>query len=1391
MNGNLYVAKRALFSGDVSINANARLGSGSSSVSINKDISGVFALDVSGATKIRGAMDIAGSFTVNGQAVNGTGTISTLTVTLDSSLNGKLSVGQDLSVNGNLYVAKRALFSGDVSINANAQLGSGSSSVAINKDISPGNALDVSGLTVLRNTLYVFSDVSFNNKLSVGGDVSFNNKLSVGGDVSFNNKLSVGGDASFNNKLSVSGYASFNDKLSVGGDVSFNQNLSVGQDLSLNGNLYVSKRALFLGDVSLNKNVKMGSGSSSVAINKDISGEFALDVNGITKFRGAMDVVGNFTINGVAPVSSGSALTGNIQVGTNSGFVTVDKPYFYLDPLLTIYYDFDTSINGGTQIKNIASASSTYDGVLNIPGTSGSTTGMIDTTVFYNGKQNNTSIASFKNDPALANYGIRIGQAGTSVPVSSIMSFSFWVYKKSRTVTTDFDRVFHFTDSTSIAQAQNENNTIALDISSGGNIFPVITKGGGTTPISLITPSLPIVSYDLGASTWNHVVWTINGTKSSIYINGSLTQNDTLSENITLNTSTTRNSGAITYTYTSATSATRDFSGNIDDFRYYNGKALNYAEIYQLYNNSFYTFDICGGFLANGSSVIYETVGSVASPNSGTLTLLHGDAGGASSIMFKSVNSTNDYAYVQYQDNSTIPYIQSFYKWNLSPGATNTYGPSTNVDRSVGSNGTVMLSTAGSTTVYSVLAPSPPSTFPSNTYCISFNQTNQLGGQSGNVDYIQATVIPMLQNITISFWIRPNIIWDTSNPGGGFYYSYFLAHFSNAGTRAIEFHIRGYDQRLIVLINNDGVNYKISNSSIINNVWTHVAFTYSANNGYIYINGIRDETTIGTGYTALGQLNTYDSVLFGMKWGQNGGTGYEKGFRGYMNFINIFNQTLSDSNITYLYNNPSYGQTTEGGLMTIGIENDSPYNDRITLWPNSGTGYVGINTKTPQATLDINGTLNINGNITNNSGAVGITGESGTLLTLKNTSTVGARSEVNIDFLTQAGNYGMGRISVFDATVNTNGSIGGYTSIMKFYLAGVNAVTEYMSLTSLGLNVAGITVGKGAGNMATNTVVGYQALATSGPAESVAVGYEALNKANTITGHNDAFGYRALYNCVGGTNNTAIGYTALKFVTSSFHNTAIGRHAGNGDSGTPYAKEGNNNTFLGSYTGMDGNYNNSTAVGSSAIITASNQIKLGTNTESTFVGSALRLTPTSTHCDIKNLNTGYNLNFGIGTTDYLTVNSSGITVTGVTTSTSFNANSDYRVKENVVPLDDSFTIDGLNPVRYNFKSSGKQDIGFIAHEVQEFYPFLVSGEKDGKDTQSLNYNGFIGILTKEIQLLKKKVAEQEARIADQEAKALEQSAKALEQSAKALEQSAKALEQETRIQALEKMMINK
>ena len=95
--------------------------------------------------------------------------------------------------------------------------------------------------------------------------------------------------------------------------------------------------------------------------------------------------------------------------------------------------------------------------------------------------------------------------------------------------------------------------------------------------------------------------------------------------------------------------------------------------------------------------------------------------------------------------------------------------------------------------------------------------------------------------------------------------------------------------------------------------------------------------------------------------------------------------------------------------------------------------------------------------------------------------------------------------------------------------------------------------------------------------------------------------------------------------------------------------------------------------------------------------------------------------------------------TGSITASSFNATSDYRLKTNVMPLNGNFIVDKLRPVSYNLKINNKIDVGFLAHEVQEHFPFLVTGEKDGENTQSINYNGFIGILVKEIQDSKKEI----------------------------------------------------
>jgi hypothetical protein len=92
------------------------------------------------------------------------------------------------------------------------------------------------------------------------------------------------------------------------------------------------------------------------------------------------------------------------------------------------------------------------------------------------------------------------------------------------------------------------------------------------------------------------------------------------------------------------------------------------------------------------------------------------------------------------------------------------------------------------------------------------------------------------------------------------------------------------------------------------------------------------------------------------------------------------------------------------------------------------------------------------------------------------------------------------------------------------------------------------------------------------------------------------------------------------------------------------------------------------------------------------------------------------------------------------TAAAFYPTSDYRIKDNVLDLDEEYTLDNLKPVQYDNKLTGQHDIGFIAHEVQEIFPYLVNGLKDDDlQNQSLNYIGLIGLLVKETKELKKRV----------------------------------------------------
>jgi hypothetical protein len=104
-----------------------------------------------------------------------------------------------------------------------------------------------------------------------------------------------------------------------------------------------------------------------------------------------------------------------------------------------------------------------------------------------------------------------------------------------------------------------------------------------------------------------------------------------------------------------------------------------------------------------------------------------------------------------------------------------------------------------------------------------------------------------------------------------------------------------------------------------------------------------------------------------------------------------------------------------------------------------------------------------------------------------------------------------------------------------------------------------------------------------------------------------------------------------------------------------------------------------------------------------------------------------------------------MTVAGAFTSPSaVVVTSDYRIKTNVQSLDETHILDKLRPVAYYQTQTECNDIGFLAHELQEHYPELVEGVKDGDKMQAIDYNGILVLLINEIQRLKRFIREANA-----------------------------------------------
>ena len=105
------------------------------------------------------------------------------------------------------------------------------------------------------------------------------------------------------------------------------------------------------------------------------------------------------------------------------------------------------------------------------------------------------------------------------------------------------------------------------------------------------------------------------------------------------------------------------------------------------------------------------------------------------------------------------------------------------------------------------------------------------------------------------------------------------------------------------------------------------------------------------------------------------------------------------------------------------------------------------------------------------------------------------------------------------------------------------------------------------------------------------------------------------------------------------------------------------------------------------------------------------------------------VNFVSGSTDVGSITTNG-------TITAYNVSSDYRLKEDLKPINGLDLVNKIKIYDYKYKSSSMRMDGVLAHELQEILPYAVSGVKDGEQMQQVDYSKIVPVMVQAIKDLK-------------------------------------------------------
>jgi len=420
------------------------------------------------------------------------------------------------------------------------------------------------------------------------------------------------------------------------------------------------------------------------------------------------------------------------------------------------------------------------------------------------------------------------------------------------------------------------------------------------------------------------------------------------------------------------------------------------------------------------------------------------------------------------------------------------------------------------------------------------------------------------------------------------------------------------------------------------------------------------------------------------------------------------------------------------------------------------------------------------------------------------------------------------QVSVANLTAGRAVATGALTVTGAATVSTTLGVTGVSTLTA-GAVIQGLTVGRGAGAVATNTAVGASALAANSTGtRSTALGYLAgaastsdynvfvgsnagsnnTGSFNTVVGdaaanfggastgsYLVAVGQSALYANTSGNYNTALGTSALQSNTSASNNTAVGYQAGYTNStGTlnvflgnvaGYSSTGSSNLHVGYGAGYSSTGSNNTFVGAFGTGSTACGGSMTTGSKNTILGAysgnqgGLDITAASNYIVLSDgdgnprayvdSSAQFNLNVNSGTrytillfnnatstkaqmywdntntSLYVQGASGGVYLTN--TGTSWTSNSDERLKENLVPIENGLSkVCSLRSVIGNFiaDETKKSTPFLIAQDVQAVLPEAVTtstlkGDETNTEYLGVAYTEIIPLLVAAIKELKAEV----------------------------------------------------